>query len=115
MSDELRACPFCGCKEIDMWPMDGFESPVCTRCGATICENFMTGPNTERQIEAWETRTPDLSKLEALVDDMEKTTTKDSNNPDPYIRGYGAGVGHFGKRLRTILKEMRGGDETENP
>jgi len=56
MKETLKPCSFCGSKNIDMWPMGKFESPVCTQCGATICENYKTGDDTDEQIKAWNTR-----------------------------------------------------------
>ncbi len=53
---ELLPCPFCNSDDIDMWPMDGFESPLCLSCGATIAETVMTGEDTIKQINAWNTR-----------------------------------------------------------
>jgi len=58
MSDiELKPCPFCKCKKIELWPMiNGWFAPVCTKCGANINENYSTGANTKKQIKAWNTR-----------------------------------------------------------
>jgi hypothetical protein len=52
----LLPCPFCGNKKITMWPMGGWYSPLCEQCGATICENCSTGPDTAKQIAAWNRR-----------------------------------------------------------
>ena len=53
---ELLPCPFCGCESIDLWPMKNYKSPVCNGCGATICETYTTGEDTEAQVKAWNTR-----------------------------------------------------------
>jgi hypothetical protein len=55
-STPLLACPFCGNKDITLWPMRGFKSPLCEQCGATICEACMTGDDTAKQIASWNTR-----------------------------------------------------------
>ena len=68
---KLKPCPFCGCKTIERWPMDGgkWESPVCLHCGATIHENFDTPKDTEAMIKAWNRRAPDPEK-QVMQDDI---------------------------------------------
>jgi hypothetical protein len=56
-----KPCPFCGCKEIDDWPMESWSghrymSPVCVRCGATIHQNYGTEETTEAMNKAWDKR-----------------------------------------------------------
>ncbi len=51
----LKRCPFCGNEDISLWPMDGWESPLCEICGATFEQNI-TGENTADQIKAWNAR-----------------------------------------------------------
>ena len=59
---KLIPCPFCGGKKVDLWPvgrnaMGGtWESPVCSRCGATIHENFGTAEDTKAMVAAWNRR-----------------------------------------------------------
>jgi len=70
MNEELKPCPFCSSKDIELWPMNGFESPCCMSCGATIAEAIMTGKDTEKQIKAWNTRDEELEAINTLLDEL---------------------------------------------
>jgi Lar family restriction alleviation protein len=59
---KLKPCPFCGNRDVTLWPMDTdtefpWHSPYCEICGATIMET-VTGKNTKAQIKAWNKRRP---------------------------------------------------------
>jgi len=60
MKEKLKPCPFCGEKNIDLWPLEDrgrkFKAPVCNNCGGTICENYVAGPSTKKLIKLWNRR-----------------------------------------------------------
>jgi len=42
MNEELAACPFCGCKIIDiLYPNNGFYEVRCSNCGASVKHQYM--------------------------------------------------------------------------
>lgn len=53
--EALKLCPFCGNKDVTMWPMKYCDCPFCENCGATIMETVQ-GEDTEALVKAWNTR-----------------------------------------------------------
>ena len=55
-AEGLLPCAHCKSSDVELWPMEGYESPVCLTCGMTVCESILSGQDTAKQIEIWNTR-----------------------------------------------------------
>ena len=98
-NQDLKACPNKHPKhkhqvwiseEADYW----WVQCMCGRSTGWLCSEA-------EAISAWNTRSPDLSKLEALADDWERLASGFNLNREQLMLG-------CAKQLRTILNEMKG-------
>ena len=102
MSEEkLKPCPFCGCKEINVYNMDDYNHVRCARCGGQV-SHFEHLP-----IDAWNTRaeSAELAELRAKVVELRDIADHGRKAVNETVAGQLCHQGEF-KAYRRVLMLM---------